>query len=142
MDPTDRKLLLLKIVIGSAWADGQLDESELSHLQTLIHHHQFTDNFELEALLKTPVPLADTERWIIDYLANSTEADRAQLSGNLTNLIIADNEISPAESELLDDYHRMMIRIPAHETPTPDVMNAIGGFFRQAVKILKPRRQA
>ncbi len=51
MKEQDQYQLMLKIIIGSAWADGHLQPTEEQYLQTLLKRYQLTDVPELKALL-------------------------------------------------------------------------------------------
>ena len=84
-------------------------------------------------MLEKPVPLQQTERWMTEYLYNSTETERQQLLGAIGNLLFSDYQVTDEEHILLDDFHAMMSDIPAHVEP-PELVQSIGRFVKSAVE--------
>jgi hypothetical protein len=136
MEPQDRHKLMLKIVIGSAWVDGHLEPPETRYLQTLLERYHLTRDSELLALLEKPVSLRQTERWMVEYLADTTDEERQRLLAAIGKLVIADDSVLPPEHALLDDYYVLMAEIPAHSEETPTVVKTVGSFVRRALKTL------
>ena len=114
MDVERQHKLTLKILIGSAWADRQLEPEEIQYLGTLLRRYQLDRDPELLVLLEQPVPLEQTERWMIAYLQNTTNEERLKLLADMGRILIADNVVTGREHDLLDEYHELMARIPAH----------------------------
>lgn len=139
MDPQYQHKLVLKIIIGSAWVDGHLEPTEVQYLQTLLERYQLAHNSELLALLEASVPLQQTELWMAEYLADTTETERLKLLAAIGKLVIADDTVLPPEHTLLDDYYKLMAEIPARpeETPTPTPIEAVGKFVRQVVRTVR-----
>ena len=135
MDPTTQHHLTLKISIGSAWADGVLEPEEKEVLSSLLTRYGETYDRELKRLLENPVPLQQTERWIAEYLQDSTEAERQQLLGAVGRMLFADRKVTEEEHMLLDDFHAMMGQIPAH-AEIPQVAKAVGKFVKNAVRAI------
>lgn len=133
MDDTARHHLALKIVLGAAWADGHLEPSELAYLQTLRDRYGETHDIELDRLLERPVSSEQTERWMQQYLRDTTETERQQLLGQIGNLLFADRNVDDREHALLDDYHAMMAAIPPH-VESPEAVSKIGKAVRKAIK--------
>ncbi|MEN9201760.1 MAG: hypothetical protein Q6K80_00140 [Thermostichus sp. DG_1_6_bins_120] len=134
MNPTTQHQLMLKIVAGSAWADGHLEPQELAYLGSLLRRYELEHDPELQELLRQPVSIQQTELWMADYLAQATEAERMQLLGAIGNLLIADDNVSPEEHSLLDDYHSLMAGIPAQPESAPNLVKRVGQFFRRVAK--------
>lgn len=128
---------ILKIAIGSAWADRHLEPGEVEYLQTLFQRYQLSPNSELMALLKMPVPLEQTERWIVEYLSDTTETDRLKLLAAIGNVLIADNVVSEADHDLLDEYHALMADIPPHPEANPTLVQTVGKFVRRVIRSIR-----
>jgi hypothetical protein len=114
MDIDRQHRLALKILIGSAWVDQHLEPEEIQYLGTLIRRYQLDHDQELLALLQFPVPPEQTERWMIAYFQDTTNAERLKLLADMGRILIADDVVTDQEHDLLDDYHELMARIPAH----------------------------
>ena len=139
MDPQRQHKLMLKIIIGSAWVDGHLEAAEVQYLQTLLERYQLTHAPDLLALLEAPVSLRQTEGWMVEYLADTTETERERLLAAIGKLVISDDTVMPQEHTLLDDYYMLMAEIPAHpeETHTPTVVEAVGKFVRNVAQTVR-----
>lgn len=140
MNETQQHHLMLKILIGSAWADRHLDSPEVVYLGKVLERFQLAQNAELQALLNTPVPLEQTEQWLVAYLQDSPESERLKLLAAIGNLLISDNVVSGVEHDLLDEFHELMAMIPAPpESPSPvtdvapTLAKQVGQFFRRVV---------
>ncbi len=134
MDPAIHNQLLMKVVVGAAWADGHLEPSEIQYLETLLERYGFDRDPVLRTMLEKPVSLDETEHWMIEFLAGASEADRMKLLGAIGNLLIADDNVSPEEHQLLDDYHTFMANIPAQSEVTPNLVSAVSQFFKKVAK--------
>lgn len=143
MNPQHQHQLMLKIIIGSAWADGHLEPTEVQYLQTLLDRYQLRHVPELETLLDKPVALAQTERWIAQYLTGSNETQRQSLLAAIGKMVIADDTVTQQEHMLLDDYYLLMAKIPpiAEQSPTdertPTIVKTVGQLLRKVVKKLR-----
>lgn len=133
MDEASQRQQILKIAIGSAWADRHLELGEVEYLQTLLQRYHLSYSSEMQALLETPVPLKQTERWIIEYLSDTTETERLKLLAAIGNVLIADNDVSDLDHDLLDEYHVLMARIPPHPEATSTVARTVGQFVRKVL---------
>lgn len=134
MNPTTQHQLMLKIVAGSAWADGHLEPQEVAYLGSLLRRYNLEHDPELRELLQKAIPVEQTELWMAEYLMQATETERMQLLGAIGNLLIADNNVSPEEHNLLDEYHALMAGIPAQPESAPSLVKSIGQFFRRMAK--------
>ena len=47
---------LFKILVGAAWIDGEIQESELEYLQRIVTENQLADDPEVQSLLSTENP--------------------------------------------------------------------------------------
>lgn len=137
MEPQSQ-ILILKIVIGSAWIDRHLEPGEVKYLQTLLERYRLDHNPELLALLEKPVSLPQTEQWMVQYLMDATETERLQLLGAIGKMVIADEIVSPEDHNLLDDYYDLMADIPPKLEATPTLVKTVGQFVR---RVLQRRRK-
>ena len=137
MDLQSQHRLMLKIIIGSAWVDSHLEPVEVQYLQTLLKRWQMTHIPELLALLEAPVSLRQTERWMVDYLADTTETERQRLFAAIGKMVIADDTVLPPEHTLLDDYYTLMAEIPARQEETPTLVGILGKFVRKVARAVR-----
>lgn len=133
MNALDLDQLMLKIVVGSGWADGQLDPPELNYLHSLIRRYGLEQDVELQALLQDPIPKEQTEGWMLEYLSQADTEHRMHLLTALGNLLIADDRISEEEHALLDEYHILMANIPPRREVTPTFVSTLSGFLHKAI---------
>jgi hypothetical protein len=146
MDTTKQHKLMLKILIGSAWADRHLEPEETRYLETVIERYELQNDPDLRSLLTTPVSLDQTELWILSYLKDATETERFRLLAAIGNLLIADHVVSSVEHDLLDDFHDLMASVPAQpeaerkstvEELAPGIAQQLGKFFRRVAETVQ-----
>jgi hypothetical protein len=144
MDIGVQHKLMLKILIGSAWADRHLEPEEIRYLETVLERYQLQNDKELRSLLTTPVSLEQTELWIVSYLKDTPETERLKLLAAIGNLLISDHVVSSVEHDLLDDFHDIMASIPAPAEPAkpveniaPSIAQQLGKFFRRAAETVQ-----
>ncbi len=130
------KKLLMQIAIGCAWIDGHLYQSEIDYLTTLLKHYDLESDAQLRQLTATPISASQTERWMAEYLADTTEVERQEALAAIANLLIADNSVSESEHQLLDDFYVMMATIPPHPEATPTLVEITGKFARKLMQSL------
>ncbi len=128
--------LLLQIAIGAAWTDGVLAPAEVAYLRQLLERYDLSRDPDLALLLHAPVPLWQTERWMAQYLADTTASERASALAAIANLLIADDRISDGEHRLLDDFYELMADIPAVPETAPTLVQSLGRFARTAMQTL------
>jgi uncharacterized tellurite resistance protein B-like protein len=103
MDIQARARSLLKILIGVAWLDGQIQPQERQYLATLAQTHQLDRDPEIDTLLtsSTGVTLGECERWIQAYLGDRSIYDDDELIEAISGLIYSDGDVATAEANLL-----------------------------------------
>ena len=139
MDAEYRHRLILKILIGSAWADRHLEAEEVEYIKTILQRYQLSHDPELMSLLTIPVSLEQTDLWMLTYLQDSTDDERMKLLANIGKVLIADDRVSDQEHDLLDEYYNLMASIPSHPEETPTAISAIGKFVRRVVRTVKDK---
>ncbi|GAB4210960.1 MAG: hypothetical protein OHK0012_02520 [Synechococcales cyanobacterium] len=135
----ERERLMMKIIIGAAWADQELASTEVTALEHWLERLHGQRDPELITLLREPIPLAQTETWVLSYLQDATYEERLRLLGAIGNLIIADRSVSDLERKLLDDFHAMMAAIPPAPEPLfaeqlPTMIHKVGSAVKQFLR--------
>jgi uncharacterized tellurite resistance protein B-like protein len=103
---------LLKILIGVAWIDGQVQDAERSLILQIAQEQGLAEDQEISDLLNNmgdrPVKSTDCQQWIHDYLGDRpSEANYQQLLEALSGIIYSDNDVATAEAQLLMDYQQL-----------------------------------
>ena len=152
MEKAEKHKLILKILIGAAWADRHLEPEEVKFLEQILERYDLKGDRELISLLKLPVGIQTTETWVAEYFRITTQDERMQLLANIGKVLIADDHVSDIEHDFLDDYHELMAYIPAQPgsspSPGPEVKTVrvepqppegagTGGFVAEAKKVVQ-----
>ena len=101
---------LAKLIIATAWVDGQVKASEVNVLKSLIHSWGDISEEEwttLDAYIDAPVHEAERERLLaglVDSIASA--ADKRLVVDTLTRLVEADGEVTPEEEKTLDQIRQ------------------------------------
>jgi uncharacterized tellurite resistance protein B-like protein len=103
---------LLKILIGVAWIDGQVQDAERDHILQIAQEQGLADDPVINDLLNNmgdvAVRLTDCQRWMHDYLGSPPSAENyQQLLEDLSNIIYSDNDVATAEAQLLMNYQQL-----------------------------------
>ena len=118
MHTESQQRLLLKILIGVAWLDGEIQPAEREYLAKVAHNPPLADNRdpEIESLLAgtTTVTLPECERWIQEYLGDKSIYDDDLLIEAISSLIYSDGDVAIAEAKLLTNIQSI---------PTPNQPN-------------------
>ncbi len=93
---------LLKILIGVAWLDGEIQPEERQYLTKVAQMHHIVDP-EIDSLLtsQTPITLGECEQWVQDYLGDRSIFDDDGLIEAISGLIYSDGDVATAEANLL-----------------------------------------
>jgi uncharacterized tellurite resistance protein B-like protein len=125
---TSNALALLKVLVTAAWADRNLSQTELNYIKELARRFDLDDDewFQLQPYLEDPPTEEDCELAARDLLSRIGSAgERRAVLEHLERVVRADNEVSPAERELLARYERIL-----SESSSMDlVMNRVRGLF-------------
>jgi tellurite resistance protein len=95
---------LLKLLVGIAWLDGELEPGEQEFLQRLANAKGLADDPEVQALLSVDRPVQPEEcyGWLQAYLKSSSEdKDFQELYEAINSLMYSDGELDSQEKELL-----------------------------------------
>jgi len=95
---------LLKILVGAAWLDGEIQPEEQQYLQEVARGYGLAEAPDIKPLLYGLVPVSP-ERcygWIRDYLGDRpSEGDFQELLHAISALIYSDSVVAVEEAKLL-----------------------------------------
>ncbi len=115
---------LIKILIGAAWIDGEIQPEEQKHLYQVAKEKGIADDPELQALLSRRVSSTECRTWVKEYLGNHpTPEDCSHLLEAISGLIYSDSDVADEEAELLA---QLQASDPTNREP--------GQFYTSAVK--------
>lgn len=132
MDPA-KTLALLRVVIATAWADGQLQPQEWPWLQQLLQSmgDDPAIQSEVESLLTTPLSPQDYRHAVQAFVdLHPTPQDRRSLYAWAKQVIYADNEVSLEEAYILDqlgELSRNKTGSPAETDRIPAIIQDFRG---------------
>jgi hypothetical protein len=103
MNAESQSRLLMKILVGAAWLDGEIQAEEHQYLAKVAQTHQLVGDPELESLVtgKIKVTSTECEQWIQDYLGDRSIHDDDRLIEDISGLIYSDGDVAIAEAKLL-----------------------------------------
>lgn len=103
MDTESQARLLMKILIGVAWLDGEIQPQERQYLSKVAQTHHIDRHIEIEPLLTgtNKVTAAECEQWIQDYLGSKSIYDDDFLIEAISGLIYSDGDVAVSEATLL-----------------------------------------
>jgi uncharacterized tellurite resistance protein B-like protein len=118
MNPESQERLLVKILIGVAWLDGEIQSEERAYLAKVAQTHHLEDP-AIAALLSTPISQQECEEWIETYLAQSLSSDKStdsheRLLEAIGGMIYSDGDVAIAEAKILMDLQ------PSASSPNQD----------------------
>jgi hypothetical protein len=126
MDIQSQSRLLMKILIGVAWLDGEIQPAERQYLAKVAQTHQLDRDPEVELLLNgaLTITLPDCEKWIQEYLGDRAIHDDDGLIEAISGLIYSDGDVAVVEAKLL-------VNIQSRPTATPSNPKSVIGKIQQ-----------
>jgi uncharacterized tellurite resistance protein B-like protein len=126
---------LIKILIGTAWIDGKIQQEEREYLQRVAKEAGIADDPEIQPLLYELRAVLPDEcyTWVKEYLGDQPSSeDYQRLMEALSALIYSDGEVATEEAKLLT---RLQLLDPDSGT-TPksrqnNVLKAIQKLYRR-----------
>ncbi|HEY9610427.1 TerB family tellurite resistance protein [Allocoleopsis sp.] len=126
---------LVKILIGTAWIDGKIQQEEREYLQRVAKEAGIADDPEIQPLLYELRAVLPDEcyTWVKEYLGDQPSSeDYQRLMEALSALIYSDGEVATEEAKLLT---RLQLLDPDSGT-TPksrqnNVLKAIQKLYRR-----------
>ena len=127
---------LFKILVGAAWIDGEIQESELKYLQRIVTENELANDPEVQSLLsiETPIPPNKCYLWLEDYLGNNpTEKDYQNLVSSLSALVYSDGYIDTEEAKLLTQIQNLDLNKSSPKSAFDKFLHAIQKFYRRSI---------
>ena len=127
---------LFKILVGAAWIDGEIQESELEYLQQIVTENELADDPEVQSLLSTekPIPANKCYLWLENYLGNNpTEQDYQNLLSAISALVYSDGYIDTEEAKLLTQIQNIDLDRSSSNSALDKILKAIQKFYRQSI---------
>ena len=139
---TDPKLkTLLKILIGVAWIDGQIQPEEREYLHKIVKEKGLENEPEIQPLLYEFRPIKATEcyGWVKEYLGEHPTSEACQqLIEAISGLIYSDGTVDTSEAKLLTDLQLLDPAQAASEPGKSPVLTAIRGVYQRWISTLNP----
>jgi hypothetical protein len=132
MDAQSQSRLLIKILIGAAWLDGEIQSEERAYLSKIVQTHQLGTDPDVDSLLAgtMKISLAECEQLIQEYLGDRSIHDDDALIEAISGLIYSDGDVAMAEAELLVNIQS----VPSPTPPTkPALIDTIQQLYRKAL---------
>jgi uncharacterized tellurite resistance protein B-like protein len=135
MNAESQERLLVKILIGVAWLDGEIQPEERAYLSKVAQTHHLADP-EIATLLSTPISQKECQEWIETYIAYSLSLDKSddscdRLLEAISGMIYSDGDVATAEAQILMSFQEA-------ETPTdrnpPLVITKLRQLYQNWVK--------
>jgi uncharacterized tellurite resistance protein B-like protein len=108
----DSRRQLLKILIGVAWIDGEVQDAERKYLLQVAVEQGLEADPEISILLNNlgvvALEPADCQEWIKDFLGDHPSADNyQQLLDALSGIVYSDDDVATAEAQLLMELQQI-----------------------------------
>jgi uncharacterized membrane protein YebE (DUF533 family) len=101
MTTGDRIFPLCELLLGAAYADGQLQPQEATEIRALLIELAGESRVEVEACIASFEPAKFDLASLIGYFRDDTEEERAKLLILASKVVDADDEVDLAENEYL-----------------------------------------
>ena len=127
---------LVKILVGAAWIDGEIQAEELEYLQRIVTENDLTEEPEVQSLLSTdkPIPANKCYLWLENYLGNNpTEEDYQNLLSAISALVYSDGYIDTEEAKLLTQIQNLDLNKSSTQSTFEQVLKAIQKFYRRSI---------
>ena len=122
MDTQSQSRLLVKILIGVAWLDGEIQPQEREYLSKIVQSHQLDGDTDVESFLAgtTKISAAECEQLIQAYLGDRSIHDDDRLIEAISGLIYSDGDVAMAEAKLLVNIQSVSVPTPPNQPPLID----------------------
>jgi len=125
-------MALAKVMVATAWVDGNLSLDEVNSLKDLLFHlpdMTAGDWAQIDIYIDSPVDEAERTRLVEDLRQSlSSPAEREQARQALQQIAQADGGVSPAEQEVLDEIQAAL------QQAQVGGLSSLGGFLRGKTK--------
>jgi uncharacterized tellurite resistance protein B-like protein len=132
MDTQSQSRLLMKILIGVAWLDGEIQAEERQYLSKVAQNYHLDHDTEVEPLLTGTMKVTTTEceQWIQDYLGDRSIHDDNELIEAISGLIYSDGDVAVNEAKLLVNIQSKPSPAPSTQQP---LVTKIQQLYRKAL---------
>ncbi|XHX80416.1 MAG: TerB family tellurite resistance protein [Stenomitos frigidus ULC029] len=139
---TDPKIkTLLKILIGVAWIDGQIQPEERAYLHRIAKENGLENEPEIQPLLHElrAVKSAECYSWVNEYLGDRPTSEACQqLIESISGLVYSDGTVETSEAKLLADLQLLDTAHHSSESVKNSVLTAIRNVYQRWVSTLNP----
>ena len=105
----EKALATLRVLLGAAWADGMLQPEELPIVKTAVNQLGLSGYPRLREMIQTPMSGEDYQQAFRDFLAfYPTPEERQILFDLVSEVVYADDQISPEESTILEQLRHSL----------------------------------
>ena len=128
---------LLKILIGAAWIDGNIQQEERDYLHKMAAENDLENDPEIKSLLSEikPVKAEECYGWLESFLGeNPTLEDYQQLINAISALIYSDGNVDTEEAKLLTRLQLIEPSSETQKTAFEKIIGVIQKLYRQAIK--------
>lgn len=104
MSEPSSAVTLIKILVGTAWLDGQVQPQEHEYLVKVAQRVGVADEPQLQPYLHglQPIPKQECYGWVKNYLGSRpTPEQTQQLIEDISGLIYSDSDVAVEEAKLL-----------------------------------------
>lgn len=132
MASKQKRILLARVLVALAWADGEISHQELNFLKDFVFKFDFTgeDWARIEMYMEDPVTPAEAQALIEEFVQHlASPRDRRAVVSALEGLMQADGMTTPEERAFLERFTALV----RESTSATALLNGIQGLFRQTV---------
>lgn len=127
---------LLKILIGAAWIDGNIQPQERVYLHQMAREIGAADDPEVQSLLSQTEPVKPEKcyRWLEDYLGtHPAQEDYDRLLEAISGLIYSDNNVETEEAKLLTQLQSLAPSDRSERSVFDQLLQGIQKLYRQSL---------
>ncbi|UBF23722.1 TerB family tellurite resistance protein [Kovacikia minuta CCNUW1] len=137
---TDPKVkTLVKILIGTAWIDGQIQQEEREYLHRVAKEKGVANEADIQPLLYEfrPVKPEECYGWVNEYLGEHPTSENCQkLIEAISGLIYSDGTVANEEAKLLTNLQHLDPTSESSESASSSVLKAIRDVYRRWLSTL------
>ncbi|WP_228383066.1 TerB family tellurite resistance protein [Synechococcus elongatus] len=115
LEPHDQRSVL-RLLIGAAWLDGDMQPEERHYLQGLLEKYRLATDPEFQDLMARSLPISPAvfEQWLSAYLRqHPRREDVESLLDQISSVIYADSLIDAREAAVLCEIEQELEHRPA-----------------------------
>jgi uncharacterized tellurite resistance protein B-like protein len=130
---------LVKILIGTAWIDGQIQQEEREYLHRVAKEKGVANEPDIQPLLYEFRPIRPEEcyGWVKEYLGEHPTSENCQkLIEAISGLIYSDGTVANEEAKLLTSLQNLDPAGEASESANNSVLKAIRDLYQRWISTL------